>query len=188
MTQLNPKTTALVMIDLQHVNVERELVPHPASQVVANSVRVADAWRAAGATIVYVRVSIGELTAHVTDRALSGPAVMPPNPSDIVPEANVQPGDFVVVKRQFGAFHATELDQILRRRGVKDIIMTGIATNIGVESTARVAHDLGYDLVFVEDAMTSIGDGNHEFAVQNVFPLLGRVRSTEDIVAAAKQA
>lgn len=188
MTQLNPKTTALVMIDLQHGNVVRELAPYPAGQVVANSVRVAEAWRAAGATIVYVRVSVGELAPHVADRALPGLKVVPPNPSDLVPEAQVQPGDFVVTKRQFGAFHATELDQILRRRGVKDIIMTGIATNIGVESTARVAHDLGYDLVFVEDAMTSIGEGNHEFAVRNVFPLLGRVRTTEEIVAATGQA
>ena len=55
-------------------------------------------------------------------------------------------------------------------------------------SQQEFAHDLGYDLVFVEDAMTSIGDGNHEFAVRNVFPLLGRVRTTEEIVAAAKEA
>jgi nicotinamidase-related amidase len=184
MNNLNPQTTALVLIDLQHGNVARELAPYPASQVVANSVRVADAWRAAGATIVYVRVSVMELQAHQADRALPGLTVVPPNPSDIVPEAGMQPGDFLVTKRQWGAFHATELDQILRRRGVKDIILAGIATNIGVESTARVAHDLGYDLVFVEDAMSSIGDGVHRFAVENLFPLMGRVRSTEQVLAA----
>lgn len=183
-TNLNPQTTALVLIDLQHGNVARELAPYPADQVVANSARLADAMRKAGAAIVYVRVSVMELVAHEADRALPGLKVVPPNPSDIVPEAGMQPGDFLVTKRQWGAFHATELDQILRRRGITDIVLTGIATNIGVESTARVAHDLGYDLVFVEDAMSSIGAGNHAYAVEQMFPLMGRVRSTDDVVAA----
>jgi nicotinamidase-related amidase len=184
MTNLHPQTTALVLIDLQHGNTARDLAPYPASQVVANSARLADAFRTAGATVVYVRVSIGDLVGHVADRALPHPAVIPPNPSEIVPEAGMQPGDFLVTKRQWGAFHATELDQILRRRGVKDIVLAGIATNIGVESTARVAHDLGYDLVFVEDAMSSIGEGAHEWAVEKMFPLMGRVRSTEQLLAA----
>lgn len=185
---LNPQTTALVMIDLQHGNVARELAPYPASQVVANSVRLAEACRAAGATVVYVRVSVGELVGHDADRALPGLKVIPPNPSDIVPEAGMQPGDFLVTKRQWGAFHATELDQLLRRRGIKDIILSGIATNIGVESTARTAHDLGYDLVFAEDAMSSIGAGTHEWAVENMFPLMGRVRSTAQVLAALPKA
>lgn len=180
---LNPQTTALVMIDLQHGNVVRDLAPYPSSQVVANSVRLADAWRAAGATIVYVRVSVMELVAHESDRGLPPLPFIPPNPSDIVPEANMQPGDFLVTKRSWGAFQATELDQILRRKGIKDIIMTGIATNIGVESTARVAHDLGYDLVFAEDAMSSIGDGMHQHSVDNMFRLMGRVRTTEQLLA-----
>jgi nicotinamidase-related amidase len=183
MMNLNPNTTALVLIDLQHGNVARELAPYPASQAVANSARLAAAWRAAGATIVYVRVSVMELQPHAADRALPGLKSVPPNPSDIVPEAGMQPGDFLVTKRQWGAFHATELDQILRRRGIRDIILTGIATNIGVESTARVAHDLGYDLVFAEDAMSSIGEGTHRFAVEHLFPLMGRVRSTAQLLA-----
>jgi len=185
---LNPQTTALVMIDLQHGNTARELAPYPASQVVANSVRIAEACRAAGATVVYVRVSVGELAPHQADRALPGLTVIPLNPSDIVPEAGMQAGDFLVTKRQWGAFHATELDQILRRRGIKDIILTGIATNIGVESTARVAHDLGYDLVFAEDAMSSIGAGAHGWTVENMFPLMGRVLSTEQVLAALPKA
>lgn len=180
---LHPSSTALVLIDLQHGNVARELSPHPAERVVANAARLADALRKAGATIVYVRVSVGELQAHANDRALPGLKAVPPNPSEIVPEAGMQPGDFLVTKRQWGAFEATELDQILRRRGVKDIVMAGIATNIGVESTARVAHDLGYDLVFAEDAMSSIGADMHRFAVEQFFPLMGRVRSTEQLLA-----
>ncbi|RYE63626.1 MAG: isochorismatase family protein, partial [Oxalobacteraceae bacterium] len=106
MTNLHPHTTALVLIDLQHGNVARELAPYPPSQVLANSVRLADAFRAAGATIVYVRVSVGELATHQADRALPGLKVIPPNPSDIVPEAGMQEGDFLVTKRQWGAFHA----------------------------------------------------------------------------------
>jgi nicotinamidase-related amidase len=68
-----------------------------------------------------------------------------------------------------GAFHGTALDQQLRRRGIRTVIMGGIATNFGVESTARAAFDHGYALVFAHDAMSSI-KGMHEFAVQSIFP------------------
>lgn len=182
---LNPKTTALVMIDLQHGIVARDLAPYPSSQVVGNSVRLADAWRAAGAVIVYVRVLVTDMDRHVADISLPHPASIPANASDIVPEAGKQDGDFLVTKRQWGAFQSTELDQILRRRGVKDIIMAGIATNIGVESTARAAHDLGYDLVFAEDAMSTFNADAHKYTVENMFKLMGRVRSTDELVAAA---
>lgn len=102
-----------------------------------------------------------------------------------MPEAGYQPGtDILIAKRQWGAFHATNLDQALRRRGIKTILMGGIATNLGVESTARAAQENGYALVFAEDAMSTMSRDWHEFATQLIFPLMGHVRSTDEIVAA----
>lgn len=103
---------------------------------------------------------------------------------EFVPEAGVQPSDVVVEKRQWGAFYGTALDQLLRRRGIKTIVIGGIATNIGVESTAREGFDRGYQMVFAEDAMASISAEAHEFAVKTIFPLMGRVRSVDEIVKA----
>lgn len=180
---LDPSSTALVLIDLQHGITALDLAPHPATQVVANCARLADAYRAQGATIVYVRVALGEMAAHQTDIVSARSASLPPNACQIVPEAGMQPGDALVTKRQWGAFHATELDQLLRRGGVKTVVMAGIATNIGVESTARAAFDQGYDLVFAEDAMSTFSAEMQDFAVTKIFPRMGRVRSTEALLA-----
>jgi nicotinamidase-related amidase len=72
----------------------------------------------------------------------------------------------------------------LRRRGIKTIVIGGIATNFGVESTARDAYERGYALVFVEDAMSALSDDGHQFAIANIFPRLGLVRSTEEVLKA----
>jgi nicotinamidase-related amidase len=87
-----------------------------------------------------------------------------------------------VTKRQWGAFYGTELDQLLRRRGIKTLIMSGIATNYGVESTAREAFDRGYELIFAEDAMSSMSAEAHRFSSENVFRTMGRVRSTRALI------
>ena len=181
---LDPSSTALVLIDLQHGITALDLAPHPAAAVVANCARLADAYRAQGAAIVYVRVALGEMAEHKADHVRPRPASLPSNACEIVPEAGMQPGDALVTKRQWGAFYATELDQILRRRGVKTVVMAGIATNIGVESTARAAFDQGYDLVFAEDAMSTFSAEMQEFAVTRIFPMMGHVRSTDALLAA----
>ena len=114
---------------------------------------------------------------------MQGRGEPPANASEIVPETGMQAGDVVISKRQWGAFYGTNLEQVLDRRGVECVIMAGIATNLGVESTARAAYDAGYAVVFAEDAMTTAGAAWHEFAVKNVFPRMGRVRTTEEILA-----
>jgi nicotinamidase-related amidase len=176
--------TTMVLIDLQHGITALDVAPHSSATVVANCARLAGAYRAQGAAIVYVRVALGEMVAHETDTARSHAPSFPPNACEIVPEAGMQPGDALVTKRQWGAFYASELDQILRRRGIKTVMMAGIATNIGVESTARAAFDQGYDLVFAEDAMSTFSAEMQEFAVTKIFPRMGRVRSTEQLLAA----
>jgi nicotinamidase-related amidase len=109
---------------------------------------------------------------------------MPANWADIVPEIGPRQGDIVIVKRQWGAFYGTELDLQLRRRGVRTIVLGGIATNFGVESTARDAYERGYEQVFAEDAMTSMSAEGHRFVIDNILPRIGRVRSTEAILQA----
>jgi nicotinamidase-related amidase len=180
------ESTALVLIDLQQSNVARALAPHTAKQVVENCARLADAVRRQGGTVVYVRVLVNELQQQPADVSVGRDPSAPPLPAtawEIVEAAGAQPGDIVIDKRQWGAFHGTSLDQQLRRRGVRTIILGGIATNFGVESTARAAQDLGYALLFAEDAMSSIKSELHQFSVQNIFPILGRVRSTAELLA-----
>ena len=184
---LDPKTTALVMIDLQNAIVSRQLAPHAASDVVARSARLAEAVRASGGTAVYVHVLITDILSLPVDRQNPRPpGPVPPEASELVPEAGFRDGDVLITKRQWGAFYATNLEQQLRRRGIRTIILTGIATNMGVESTARAAHDQGYELVFAEDAMSTMSVEFHDFSVKNIFPMMGRVRSTDEIIAALK--
>jgi nicotinamidase-related amidase len=185
----DPSTAALVMIDLQQGIVPRPiLAPHSGQAVVQKAAELAAAFRAAGSPVIYVRVDIAGVLPLPADRSMRDPSAPPPPPSasDLVPHCGYQAGDGLVTKRQWGAFHGTDLDQLLRRRGVRTIVLGGIATNFGVESTARSATDLGYAVVFVEDAMTSLGAELHAFAVQKIFPIMGRVRSTAEVMAAIK--
>ncbi len=92
-----------------------------------------------------------------------------------------QPSDICITKRQWGAFHGTELDLQLRRRGIQTIVLAGVSTNIGVESTARQAWENGYALVLAEDATTSQSAELHRFSVENIFPRISRILKSEEI-------
>ncbi len=183
---LNAKQTAIVIIDLEGGIVSRDLAPHTARDVVARSAKLAEAVREAGGTAVYVHVLLHELVQMPADQPRPRPPQPPPaSASELVPEAGFQPEtDVLIAKRQWGAFHATNLDQALRRRGITTVIMAGVATNFGVESTARAAQEHGYALVFAEDAMTSMTAAMHEFSVQSIFPVMGQVRSSDEIIEA----
>jgi nicotinamidase-related amidase len=121
----------------------------------------------------------------ITDAKAPLPATEPEGWSELA----VKPleNDVLLCKRQWGAFYGTELDLQLRRRHVDTVVIGGIATNFGVESTARNGYELGYQLVFAEDAMTSFSKTNHDFATQNIFPRLGRVRTTFEILKALRE-
>lgn len=180
---LDPKTTALILIDLQHGIIGLPLAPRTGAEVVKTSAALATTVRSAGSTVIYVRVEISEVLHRPTDAPTRDPNAPPPPAiaSQLVPESGVQDGELVIVKRQWGAFYGTALDQQLRRRGIRTIMIGGIATNIGVESTAREAFDRGYELVFVEDAMSTISSEAHTFAITNIFPRMGRVRTAAQL-------
>lgn len=187
--EMDPKTTALILIDLERGIVARELAPHAAKDVVARCAQLATAVRSAGGTVVYVHVLLHEM-AHLPADSPMMPPGMPPPPaaaSELVPEAGYKAGeDILITKRQWGAFYGTPLDLQLRRRGVKTVVMGGIATNFGVESTARAAAEHGYAVVFAEDAMSTMSAEMHTFAVSKLFPVIGLVRSAAEIEEALK--
>jgi len=187
MFSLNPKSTALVLIDLQNGVLAMPLAPHGAAEVISNSARLATSLKQAGGVVAPVHVAYSSNGADRLRQAVDSPyptAPLPAGWSDFVPEIALLPADFVIVKRQWGAFHGTELDLQLRRRGVDAIVLTGVATNFGVEQTAREAWQLGYSVVVAEDATSSISEAAHRFAVETILPRLARVRSTEAILAA----
>jgi nicotinamidase-related amidase len=178
--------TALVQIDLQNFNVQRDLAPHPAERVVGNCVLLASEMRDRGGMVIFVRVLLDELLSLPADNPMRKPGTPapPPEASHMALEAQVQATDLMVTKRQWGAFYGTDLEQLLRRRGIKTIIMSGIATNYGVESTARAAFDRGFELIFAEDAMSTTNADAHTFCCENVFRNMGRVRQTRALIDA----
>ena len=178
--------TALVLIDLQNSNVKRDLAPYTAEQVVGNCVLLAGEMRDRGGMVIFVRVLVDELQLPPADAPLRKPGTPapPPDASLLAPEAQVQAADIVITKRQWGAFYGTDLDQLLRRRNIRTIILGGIATNFGVESTARAAFDRGYGVVFVEDAMSSMQADMHKFACEHTFRVMGKVRKAQHVIDA----
>ena len=136
--------------------------------------------------VVYVHVDINNFLKLPVDMPSRDPnaAPLPASAMEIAPEAGFQSGDLLITKRHWGAFAGTELEQTLRQRGVDTVVLTGISTNIGVESTARQGAGLGFTFVIVEDACGSRDADDHRFAFTKIFPRLGRVRSTDEVIAA----
>jgi len=188
-TKFDPAKTALVVIDLQKGIVGMPLEPRAASDVVRNAARLAAALRPKGVFVVLVRVTgspDGKDRLHpVCDAPMMAGVKLADDWSEPVPEMTPQKGDHVLIKKQWGAFYGTDLDLQLRRRGITTIVLCGIATCFGVESTARDAYERGYEQILVEDAMTSRSAAEHEHAITRVFPRLGRVRKTDEVIAAA---
>jgi nicotinamidase-related amidase len=185
---LDPRTTALVLIDLQRGIVSRTTEPHASSDVVARAARLAAAFRQKNAGVVLVNVTYsaddGDRVKTPVDQQ---PPIAQPLPADfaeLMPELGATAGDIRIIKHQWGAFYGTELDLQLRRRGIRTIVIGGISTNFGVESTARDAFERNYALVFAEDACASFNGAAHAFAFANIFPRLGLIRSTADIIDA----
>ncbi|GHF28632.1 hydrolase [Streptomyces mashuensis] len=183
LTTLDPRT-ALVLVDLQHGIVAAPTTPYTGPEVVTCAVTLADAFRAHGLPVVLVRVTSTPETATPGRTELGRPAAGMPEGWDVlVDEVTGHPGDVTVTKRTWGAFHGTDLDLQLRRRGVTQVVLAGIATSIGVESTARAAHEHGYHVTLATDAMTDLAPGAHRHSVDHVFPRLGERGTTEEIVA-----
>jgi nicotinamidase-related amidase len=169
---------ALVVIDMQKGVVGLTTV-HPAGEISSRIGVLAQAFRERGLPVVLVNVA--GLAPGRTD---AGPRnfSFPASWTELVPELDQQPSDHVVTKYQPGAFHGTSLDHYLRRQGATQIVLTGIATSIGVEATARSAYDLGYHVALVVDAMTDLDAEAHRHSVEKIFPRLGETATTSEVL------
>jgi nicotinamidase-related amidase len=189
MLDLDPQATALVLIDLQKGLLGLPTAPYPAAQVVENGGRLARALATAGGTVVLVRVDFGEGVVAAPKGGTDTPLALPPGgvPADwaeLAPELAAVRPHIIITKRQWSAFFGTELDLQLRRRGITHMIVGGLMTNFGVESTARDGWQHNYTVVVAEDAAASFGEDLHRFAVEKTLPRVGLVRKTDAILAA----
>ena len=172
-------TPALVVIDLQN-GITAVPTVHPLDEIIQRSATLAAAFRRHGLPVVLVNAT--GVAAGRTD--VSRPAFTPPPGwADLVEALDQQPDDLLVTKRTWGAFHGTPLDTLLRERGVTQIVLTGVSTSAGVESTARAAHEHGYHVVLATNAMTDRDPDLHENSVQRIFPRLGETATTGDVLA-----
>jgi len=177
-TTLDP-TTALIVIDLQKAVVGMPTV-HPAGEVVARAAALADAFRGLGLPVVLVTAT-GRAPGRTEGKAGRRPA-MSPGMADLVPELKQQPSDHIVAKQTWGAFHGTGLDAYLKNLGVTQVVVVGIATSAGVESTARQAYEHGFNVTLAVDAMTDRDLEVHTNSITRVFPRLGETGTTQEII------
>jgi len=176
---LTPKA-ALLVVDLQAGTAAGSFAD-PIDGVVANAAHLADTFRARDLPVALARATrlpVGR-TAHG-----GGARQLPPqwsDPLDALPDAS---GDLVVTKSGWSAFAGTTLDEQLHSRGVSTVVVVGVATTFGIESTVRSAYDLGYDVVVVTDAVTDMSRELHDDALSRRLPIMARLAAVDEIVEA----
>lgn len=176
-TALDPQT-ALIVVDLQ-----KGIVSLPVAgigEVVKNAAALADAFRRHGLPVVLVNVAGGAPGRAEQSRQLAN---LPADWADLVPELGCQPQDHLVTKRTWGAFVNTGLEDRLKSLGVTQVVLAGVSTSIGVESTARQAYELGFNVTLATDAMTDLNPDAHLNSTARIFPRLGETGTTADILA-----
>ena len=187
MITLPTASTALILIDLQKGIAAYQLAPYSFEAVLAKGKELARRFRVAKAPVALVNVAFAPDFSDALKAPVDQPMQAPPGgfPEDWSELADglAEASDLKVTKRQWGAFYGTDLDLQLRRRGVTTVVIGGVATNMGVESTARVAHEHehGYAVVLAEDAATTFSAEMHAFAFEHIFPHLGRVAKAAEI-------
>ncbi|WP_409463613.1 isochorismatase family protein [Amycolatopsis sp. GA6-003] len=179
---LDPGTTALVLVDLQAGVLGMPLAPLSGDEVAAAARELAARARLAGVPVVLVTVAFPGSGGPAVDA--SGPPmpeVQPPGWDQIV-EGVAEEGDLRVVKAGWGAFSSTGLEALLRERGIETIVLAGVATNFGVEGTAREAAARGFGVVVVSDATSSVSAAHHDFSLTQILPGISRVRTAAEVV------
>jgi nicotinamidase-related amidase len=169
---------ALIVIDMQKGIVALPTA-HPAAEITERVARLARAFRKHNLPVILVNVAGGAPGRADVKFNFSPPADW----TDLIPELDRQPTDYTVTKLQIGAFYGTALEQILRRRGVTQVFLAGIATSHGVEATARNAYDHGYHVALITDAMTDRDAEAHQHSVDKIFPRIGETTTTDGVLA-----
>lgn len=177
-TQLDQKT-ALLVIDLQKGTMQRTMA-HPAGGVVGHTSALIAAFRRHGLPIVLVNVA-GAPPGR-TDQASSHTQALPDGWRDLIPELDQRPEDILLTKQARSAFSGTGLTDHLRGLGVTQVVIVGVATSVGVESTARAAHEDGFHVSLPVDAMTDAALSSHEHSVAQVFPRIAETGTTDELL------
>jgi nicotinamidase-related amidase len=177
LTTLDPQT-ALLVVDLQKGLMGHAFV-HPFDEVVARNRALLDAFRARRLPVVLINVA--GMAPGRTERG-SPARTFPEGWTDLIPELGQQPTDLVVTKRSWGAFANTDLESRLKALKVTQVVVTGVATGTGVESTARQAYEAGFNVTLALDAMTDLRPEAHAYSVANVFPRLGETGTSQDVI------
>jgi nicotinamidase-related amidase len=177
LTMLDPNT-ALVVVDLQKGLTGLPVI-HPMSDILGRARALADAFRERGLPVVLVNVAGG-----APGRTEHPRPALPRSEgwTDLVPELNRQLSDLVVTKRTWGAFASTDLEAQLKARDVTQVVIAGVATGTGVESTARQAYEQGFNVTLALDAMTDLRAEAHDYSIRNVFPRLGETGTSQQII------
>jgi nicotinamidase-related amidase len=179
MIALDPKSTALVLIDLQNGILGRQLAPVSAEDLLERGKALARRFRAAGAPVVLVNVEPPlDGPERRVDEPSALPKVLPAGFADLAPGL-AEPGDIKITKSTWGAFFRTDLDSELKSHGVRTIVLGGVATHVGVDTTARQAWELGYELVIARDVASSMGVEPHEATMRHIFPRIARVTDSD---------
>jgi nicotinamidase-related amidase len=176
-TTLDPNT-ALILIDLQKGILARPAV-HPIDGIVANAAALARAFRLRRLPVVLVNVA-GAAPGR-TEQGTGG-GRFPAEWTELAPELDPGPEDLRVTKHRWGAFTDTGLEARLRDRAITQVVIAGVATSIGVESTARQAHELGFNVTLAVDAMTDRDLDAHHNSIARIFPRLGETGTTEELL------
>jgi nicotinamidase-related amidase len=176
-TTIDPRT-ALIVVDLQ-TGLAAYPTVHPFADIVGNAAKLAEAFRAKGLPVVLVNV-VGNAPGR-TEQGTGGQE-MPDNWADLVPELNEQPSDKTITKYTWGAFHNTGLADHLGKLGVTQVVVCGVATAMGVESTARQAHEHGFHVAVALDAVTDVNPVTHNATATHIFPALGETGVTDEII------
>ena len=174
--------TALVLVDLQKGITALPTVHDPAT-VVARAAALADAAHRGGRPVVRVRTRFSPDGGDAAPRAyrLAGTRhhARPPTSPSSTRVCPSRPTTCTSPSAGWDAFTGTELDSRLRRRGVRSVVIAGIATSIGVESTARTARELGYEVVVAHDAVTDLVASAHANSLDVILPRIARLESAE---------
>lgn len=191
---LDPKTCALIVIDMTNAITKGQGPPYKTpphrEALVGNFARLIAHCRTVGTPIIYTTVyrrpDNADAPQTIADAGPTGGAPMlAGTPAvEIIDELRPQPQDYVFMKSRFSAFYGTNLDGILHALGTKTILVGGISTQRSVEGTARDAKNRDLQCVVVSDCCTAGELDVHDMTIQHVLPLLVRVRTTDETIAA----
>ncbi len=202
--QLVPERTAVLVIDMQNFFVSDPagvLVP-AAKAIVPNINRLTGAFRAAGAQIVFIKHTVSEeprfaLPAWQRDPAYAGGAIaLSVGPlqagqtgHELFAELDVDQRDLVMPKHRYSAFlpNSSDVDAVLRERGIDTLVIIGTTTNICCESSARDASMLDYRVFFPSDANAAMMDDFHNATLLNIGFIFADIRSTDEMMAMLPQ-